>query len=290
MVALARMGRDLHFPEQGVHFRDGKDAPCPHRTVAGHGCGDMVQPVAKGQRGAQLRKLGGDIVDQTRNIRLAERGRYRPHQYGRRAEPLQLKAQCAQVGSGAFQAVAVRFVQLDDFRDQQRLASDLPVPGGFAHALQDKPFVGSVLIDDDETVFGFGDDVGCRDLAAGDAERISGNRCDCGLRAGSRLVAEVKLSLGYNGAGYFRECGNAVVARKFIACADWLGLPVDRRRELLPGGAAMAGLVQRCSQAATGSRNRTSVLAGWTLMSTSPAGTVTKRAAIGWRSRANRSR
>jgi hypothetical protein len=56
--------------------------------------------------------------------------------------------------------------------------------------------VGSVLIDDDETVFGFGDDVGCRDLAAGDAERISGNRCDCGLRAGSRLVAEVQLSLG----------------------------------------------------------------------------------------------
>src|SRR3546814_3623335 len=56
-----------------------------------------------------------------------------------------------------------------------RLRRD-PLPfHGAAHPLQRQPFMGGVLVDDDEAVLRLRDDIGAGDLAPGDAQREAGS-------------------------------------------------------------------------------------------------------------------
>src|SRR5579859_6958383 len=54
MIALARSRSDLHFAQQGIHFRDGQDASCANRSMASHCCKDMVEFLAQAERSAKL--------------------------------------------------------------------------------------------------------------------------------------------------------------------------------------------------------------------------------------------
>jgi len=77
-----------------------------------------------------------------------------------------------------------------------------------------------------------------------------------------------------------------------LLATHWSGATICSRAELRCASASSAerSPPMISPRTACGSRKRTSVLAGWTLMSTSPEGTATNKAAIGWRSRAMRSR
>src|SRR3546814_14855063 len=60
VIALAAAGGDLHFAEQGVHFRDAQYAAGADGTVAGHGRGHQVQALLQGKRAV----IGGEVVGQ----------------------------------------------------------------------------------------------------------------------------------------------------------------------------------------------------------------------------------
>ena len=133
----------------------------------------------------------GEVGEQARDVGLAERGGHRADQHRRRAEALDFEAELGEFGSGAFEPVAIGLVELDDFGDQQRLAGDGAAFARGAHALEHQPLVRGVLVDDDQAVLGLGDDIGRRDLAAGDAEREARDRLDGGFGAcGGRSVEE----------------------------------------------------------------------------------------------------
>src|SRR5262249_5853552 len=64
----------------------------------------------------------------------------------------------------------VGFVELDDLRNEQDLAGDAALLQGRLQALVDEPFVGSVLVDDDDAVARLRHDVGLVHLRACGAE------------------------------------------------------------------------------------------------------------------------
>ena len=195
VVALARMRRDLHLAKQRVHFRDRQDTPGPHRSVAGHGRRDMIQPVAKARARCQARPV-------RRRRRLAGPGcRSCPRVPGSPGPASRSAQNARSPGQGppssasrAFQPVAIRLVQFDHIGNQQRLAGDLPALGGLAHPLEHEPFVGGMLVDNDEAVLCFGDDIGRRYLPASDAEGIG--RDGSGRRFGPGCRCEIDMTIG----------------------------------------------------------------------------------------------
>src|SRR6476661_7810657 len=69
-------------------------------------------------------------------------------------------------------------IEVDDLGKQQRLPRHLAALASRAHPFENKALVGGVLVDDDETVLGLGDDVGRGDLASRDSEREAGHGLD----------------------------------------------------------------------------------------------------------------
>ena len=61
------------------------------------------------------------------------------------------------------------FLQLDHFGDEQELARDAAIGEGPLQPLIDEALMGRVLVDDDEGIFGGGDDEGVVELGAGRA-------------------------------------------------------------------------------------------------------------------------
>ena len=81
------------------------------------------------------------------------------------AEPLEV------LGRGA-KPLGAFGVELDHFGDQQDLPRQAAIGEGLLQALIDQPLMRRVLIDDDERVFGLGDDEGVVELRPRRAERI----------------------------------------------------------------------------------------------------------------------
>ena len=175
VIALPRARSDLHLAQEGVHLGDGKHTPGADRAVAGESCGDMIELVAQKQRAAKLGDLRGKVGEQAGNVGLAERRGDGADQHRARAEAFDVEAKVGKLACSAFKSVAVGFVELDHFRQQQRLPRDRPTFPRRAHPLEHQPLVRGMLVDDDESVFGFGNDIGRVDLAAGDAERVAGD-------------------------------------------------------------------------------------------------------------------
>src|SRR5689334_13664379 len=114
VMAVPGTRRDFQPAEKRVHLGDGEDAPGPHRAVAGDGRGDEIELLAKADRTAELGDLGCKVGKKARDVGLAEHGRHRPDEHRRRAESLELEAEIGEVAGGAFEAVAVWLVQVDD--------------------------------------------------------------------------------------------------------------------------------------------------------------------------------
>src|SRR6476646_1888825 len=87
VVALPRTRRDFHFSKQRIHLRDRENAASAHRAMAGDRSGDVIEPIAKPERAAELGDLPGEVRDQPGNVGLAERSRNRPDENRRWTEP-----------------------------------------------------------------------------------------------------------------------------------------------------------------------------------------------------------
>lgn len=172
MIALAGMGSDFHFAEEGVHFGDRQDAPCPYRTVAGHCSGDGVDAFFQGEGFTEGGEFIGEVGDETADIGLTQHRGDTADQHSTGAEAFEVEAEFQEFRGAGFEAVAGGFVEFYDFGQQQRLHRYAAVFRRFSHPFQDKAFVGGVLIDYDETVLGFGDDIGSGDLASGDSHWV----------------------------------------------------------------------------------------------------------------------
>jgi len=138
------------------------------------------------ERGAQFRQLGGKVREQCGSVGIAERGRCRPDEHRLWSEPLDLETEGGEGIGGGFESVAIRLVEVDHLGDEQGLTRDFSALPGAFHPLEHQSFVGGVLIDDDQSVLGFGDNISRGDLAAGDPERESRDRRGSGFGAGLR--------------------------------------------------------------------------------------------------------
>ena len=174
MIALAAMRRHFHFAEQRIHLGNIEHPPCPYRTVAGHGRCNMVDPFLQAQRLVKSTKLIGQIRDQGFHVARAEHRRRRPHQHRARSEPFHLQSEIRQFRRPRLEPVAGIFIQFDDFGHQKRLGRHGAALDRLAHPLQHKPLVRRMLVDDHQTVYGLGYDIGFGDLSAGDPERMAG--------------------------------------------------------------------------------------------------------------------
>ncbi len=73
---------------------------------------------------AQLGDFAGQVGEQRVDVGLAERRGRRADQHRAGPEPLDLEAEAGELVGRAFEPVAIGFVELDHFGDQQRLARD----------------------------------------------------------------------------------------------------------------------------------------------------------------------
>ncbi len=189
MVALAAVRRDNHFAEEGVHLGHRQRAAGADAAVAGHGRGDLVEAFLEAQRLVEGGEFVGEVADQALDVALAERRRHRADQHSGRAEPLEVEAETGEFGGARLQPVARRFVELDHFGQQQRLGVDAAVGGCPLHAFEHEALVRRMLVDEDQPILRFGNDIGVGDLPPGDAEgeavRFRG-RCGSGFGAGLR--------------------------------------------------------------------------------------------------------
>ena len=182
MVALARSRCAFHLAQERVHLVDAQGAPCPHRAVAGHGREHEVELLTEVQCLAIECEIVIDIAQQFLGIGTRNGMREAAHQHGRGAEALDREAMPRKRLGGFFEAVAAGLLEFDDFGNEQRLAS--------RHSLfrarrfqpfENKAFMRGVLVDEDEPVFRFCDDISVGDLPARDTKweflRICRDRC-----------------------------------------------------------------------------------------------------------------
>ena len=243
------------------------------------------------KRPAELGDFGGEVGEQARDVGLAERGGDRADQHRGRAEALELEAHAGKLARRAFEPVAIGLVELDHFGDQQRLAGDRAALARGAHPFEHQPLVRGMLVDDHQAVLGFGDDIGRGDLPARDAEREARDRLDRGFGAGGGGVVEQALVFRHD--RHSRESGNAPLAFEayggtpaFAGMTNEVGIVVALVVHITGAAACSRAALRWLSSSsawrrpptisprtAAGSRKRTSVLAGWTLTSTSSSGT-----------------
>src|SRR5438270_639866 len=159
VVALAGIGRRLHFPQQRVHLFNLEAAPRAHRAVAGHGRGHMHEAPLERQRLVPFRHMLAEIAKKRARIDRAEQRRCLAHRDGSRAERLDGKAEAQELRGARDEPLDVGLIEFDDVRNQQDLPADAGAVERRLETLVDDALVGGVLIDDDEAVAGLRDDV-----------------------------------------------------------------------------------------------------------------------------------
>ena len=98
MITLSRSWRDFHFAQQRIHFSVIQLPACPHRSMTGHGCQHMGQPVLQRLAAAKLNQFLGYVAYKLARIRRAQHGRHTPYQNRPFAKGFQLEPQPDQKG------------------------------------------------------------------------------------------------------------------------------------------------------------------------------------------------
>ena len=207
--------------------------------MAGHGGRDEVKALLQRQGTVIGGQIVGQIRDHALHVSLAQHRWDGPNQHCRRAEPFEVEAEFLEFGDPRLQPVAGGFLQFDHFGQQQSLGRyTLPLHRA-AHPLQRQPFMRGMLVDDDEAILGFRDDIGARHLSARDAERETATfrgRRSGGFGAGLRRRRDERASAIGEGGGW----GELIIAgrRHSARRLEDRHRPDRRRRNRLrlPGG------------------------------------------------------
>ena len=174
--------------------------------MAGHGGGDMIDAFLQAQRFVIGGQLVGQILNQAAHIAIAQHGGHGAHQHGGGAEAFQLQPEGAEFVRARFQPVAAGFLDLHHFGHQQALGGHIAGACLRAHPLEHQPFMGGMLIHDDQPVLRFGHDIGFGDLTPRHAERMGGGFRN---RFGGRLGAAQGRREGRG--GFAQAAGFSVV-------------------------------------------------------------------------------
>ena len=169
MVALSGTRRDLHLAEKRVHFGNRQDSPCPHRTVAGYGCRDVIELLLERESASKLSQFGGQVGQQPSYVRLAECGRRSTDKDRGWTEAFDFQTQAGQLVRGSFKPIAIGLFEIDNLRHEQGLACNRSALSRRTHSLKHQALMGRVLVDDDQPVLGFRNDVGRRNLPPRDS-------------------------------------------------------------------------------------------------------------------------
>ena len=286
-------GVDLHLAQQRVHFGDREHPPGPDGAVAGDGRGDMVELVLRLERLSSSASSSARSASRPCDVGLAERRRHGADQHRARAEALDLEAEVGKFGRAASSRSQSGSSSSTTSGSSSAWRATAATLAARAHPLEHQPLVRGMLVDDDQPVLGFGDDIGRRDLAAGDAEGKVGTGSTRGLGARRRARGRRERRASATSSSPPRKRGRAssdgsrlrgmseiVVA----ALSSTSPAPPPARARRCAGSSSSSARRSPPTispRTAAGSRKRTSVLAGWTLTSTSSSGTSTNRAAIG---------
>ena len=182
MIALRGVRRGFHFAQERVHLVEPERAPGPHAAVAGHGRADRVEPRLDAAFRAR-RQLMGKVAHERLHVALPQQRRGLAHDHGAGAEAFENEAAARDFGAVFEENRRVFVRHFDDFGDQQQLAGDaFAQQRGFKFFVDDA-FVGGVLVDENDAVFGLGDDVGFVQLGAGEAETLRPARFPCPVLA-----------------------------------------------------------------------------------------------------------
>ena len=155
-------------------FISGADRTRPERTLPWQ----AIVPQMAARRSLERQGLAvfgqivGDVADQALNVGIAQHGRGLAHQDGAGAEGLDDQAHLGQFLGARGDALGLGGVQIDHLGRQQGLAGHGPLGHLGLHPLIDQPLVGGVLIDDDQTVAGLGDDIVGVELAPRGAQGV----------------------------------------------------------------------------------------------------------------------
>ena len=310
MIALAGIGRVFHLAKQRVHLFRLEQASGAHRAMAGHGGRDMHQPAFQRQRFVPFRHMLGEVAQQ-RTPALAL--------------PSSDGVSRTATAPGPKDSIASPNEASSSLRSNSRstVASSISTISGISRICRCTPFFASeafnllvddalmrgVLVHDNEAVAGLRDDIGFVNLRPRRAERpveqigrrllleanVRRRRAD----VEGRLAGFGKAPRGGGFKGRPRPDRKSRRAPPVPIRLPSIGWPwrksrTERSITVLPVLAAVRSpsrarpSFSACTIKARTSpalRKRTSVLAGWTLASTSLQSSVTNSATTGWRSR-----
>jgi hypothetical protein len=172
----------------------------------------MIELVTQTQWTTQLSNFRGKIRQKSASVAPPENRGHGTYEHCRRAETLDVEPHPGKLVSRGFEPVAFWLVEFDHFGDEQRLARDcaasLCIGAGRAHPLEHEPLVGSVLVHDDKSIFGLGNDVGRCHLPAGNPKRVAWDRIDGGFCSSrGSMVEEAEI---FPQARHSRERGSPV--------------------------------------------------------------------------------
>src|SRR5215208_1334070 len=171
VVALAGIGYGFHLAQQRIHLFWLEPTSRAHRAMAGHRRRDMHQAALQRQRLVPFRHVLGEVTHQRLGVDLAEQRRRLTHCDGAWPEWLDRQAVTEKFPSARGEALHIGLVELDDFGNEQDLASDAALIDRNLHALINDALVRGVLVDNDEAVLRLCHDISLMHLRARSPKR-----------------------------------------------------------------------------------------------------------------------
>ena len=165
MGAVREVAALVQLPQQGLNLLDGEFLARPDGSMAGGPLPAEIQGLLG--VGGTLGGGGplGDFGQQRPQLAARKKARDRFDRHRAAAEGLYLEPQLPQLRDERLQGLGLAEAQIDGLGNQERLGGLSRGPGPPSEFIVEHPLVGGVLVDQNQAVLGFADDVGIVQLA-----------------------------------------------------------------------------------------------------------------------------